>query len=152
MINPEFAIISGPFSLQGEYFHAFVDTEKTIRFFGFYLYGSYFITGEHRRYDTLRSTFVGIEPKHDFRPFQNQWGAWELAARISYLDLNDSPIAGGEERNFTAGVNWYLRSNARVMINYIRADLRVEAARCGQRRSVDDGSADIFQIRFHIFF
>jgi len=147
VINPEFAMVSGPSSLQGEFIHAFVDTDKNIQFFGFYLYGSYFITGEHRRYNALRSIFTGMEPKQDFKPFQGQWGAWELAARLSYLDLNDGPIRGGEELNFTAGLNWYLRSNARVMINYIRANLQDR-----EDPPVDEGSADIIQMRFHIFF
>ena len=147
VINPEFAMVSGPFSLQGEYFHAFVDAGENVQFSGFYLYGSYFITGEHRRYNALRSIFTGMEPKHGFKPFQGQWGAWELAARLSYLDLNDGPIRGGEELNFTAGLNWYLRSNARVMINYIRAKLQDR-----EDPPVDEGCADIIQMRFHIFF
>jgi len=58
IINPEVAVVAGPFSLQGEYFHLFADSDKTDdpRFWGFYLYGSYFITGEHRNYD--RSTGI----------------------------------------------------------------------------------------------
>jgi len=59
----------------------------------------------------------------------------------------DGPIRGGEELNFTAGLNWYLRSNARVMVNYIRANLRDR-----EDPPVDEGSADIIQMRFHIFF
>jgi phosphate-selective porin OprO/OprP len=147
IINPEFALVAGPFSLQGEYFQAFVETEEDLEFIGYYLYGSYFITGEHRRYNAQKSIFRGIKPKHDFRPFQGQWGAWELAARISYLDLNDGPISGGEELNFTAGLNWSLHSNARVMFNYIRADLKDR-----ENPFVDNGSADIVQMRFHVFF
>jgi len=53
IINTELAIVSGPLSLQGEYFHLFADSDEADnpRFWGFYLYGSYFITGEHRNYD-----------------------------------------------------------------------------------------------------
>jgi phosphate-selective porin OprO/OprP len=146
-INSEFAMVSGPFSLQGEYFHSFVDFETDLQFFGFYLYGTYAITGEHRRYNPLRSIFTGIRPDNDFRPFEGKWGAWEVAARLSYLDLNDGPIRGGEELNFTAGLNWYLRPNLRLMVNYVRADLR-------DRREPreDDGVADIIMSRIHLFF
>ena len=31
----------------------------------------------------------------------------EIAARISKLDLTDSGVDGGEQKNFTLGVNWY---------------------------------------------
>ena len=64
-----------------------MDAGENVQFSGFFLYGSYFITGEHRRYNVLRSIFTGIEPKQDFKPFQGQWGAWELAARLSYFLL-----------------------------------------------------------------
>jgi phosphate-selective porin OprO/OprP len=146
-INPEFALVSGPFSLQGEYFHSFVDFADDLQFFGFYLYGSYVITGEHRRYNPIRSVFTGIRPKHDFQPFEGKWGAWEVAARVSYLDLNDGPIRGGEELNVTLGLNWYLRSNLRIMVNYIRANLKDR-----EDPPVDDGTADIIMSRINLFF
>jgi phosphate-selective porin OprO/OprP len=147
VINPEFAWVSGPFSLQSEYFHAFVDSQKTLQFFGGYLYASYILTGEHRRYNPLRSIFTGVRPDNDFHPIQGKWGAWEVGVRLSYLDLNDGPIRGGEELNFTAGVNWYLFSNARVMFNYVRANIKDR-----EGPPVNNGSADIFMSRFHIFF
>ena len=147
VINPEFALVSGPFSLQGEYFHSFVDFETDLQFLGFYLYGTYTITGEHRRYNPTRSVFTGIRPDNDFRPLEGKWGAWEVAARLSYLDLNDGSIRGGEELNFTAGLNWYLRSNLRVMVNYVRADLKDR-----EDPRVDDGVADIIMSRIHFFF
>jgi phosphate-selective porin OprO/OprP len=70
-----------------------------------------------------------------------------VAARLSYLDLNDGPIRGGEELNFTAGLNWYLRPNLRVMVNYIRANLKDR-----ENPHVDDGAADIIMSRIHLFF
>ena len=48
----------------------------------------------------------------------------EIAARYSFIDLNDKTIAGGEEQNFTAGVNWYLYSNLRLTLNYVYADVK----------------------------
>jgi phosphate-selective porin OprO/OprP len=147
VINPEFGMVSGPFSLQGEYFHSFVEFANDLQFFGFYLYGTYAITGEHRRYNPIGSIFTGIRPDHDFQPFEGYWGAWEVAGRLSYLDLNDGPIRGGEELNFTLGLNWYLRSNVRMMFNYIHANVKDR-----ENPTVDDGTANIFQGRFHIFF
>ncbi|NIM98410.1 MAG: porin, partial [candidate division Zixibacteria bacterium] len=53
-------------------------------------------------------------------------------------DLTDGSISGGELDDFTLGVNWYLYPNARIMGNYIFADLD------------DVGETNIFQVRFQV--
>ena len=56
------------------------------------------------------------------------WGAWEIAARYSVVDLNDrlgSPdgVAGGKQAIITAGLNWYVNRNIRFMINYLHGTI-----------------------------
>ncbi|MFM8220119.1 MAG: porin, partial [Planctomycetaceae bacterium] len=51
------------------------------------------------------------------------WGAWEVAGRWSYIDLNSRDIQGGRLNDATLGLNWYLTANAKVQFNYIRAFL-----------------------------
>ena len=51
------------------------------------------------------------------------FGAWELALRYSYLNLNDELADGGILSDITAGTNWYVNPNTRVMLNYVHADL-----------------------------
>jgi phosphate-selective porin OprO/OprP len=114
----------GSISLQGEYFHAFTGGSEVgnPKFWGGYLQVSYFLTGEHRIYDTANGIFLRIKPKQNFHPLRGGWGAWEVAARLSYLDLNNrGDIKGGQETNLTLGLNWYLNPNIRFMFNYIRA-------------------------------
>lgn len=147
LINPEFAIVLGPLSLQGEYFHAFVDAEDNLEFWGYYVYGSFFITGENRKYNTSNGVFSRVRPKRNFRPFKGGWGAWELGLRYSHIDLNDKDISGGRERNLTAGLNWYLNPNFRLTLNYIRANVKDRA-----KAQVDSGRAHILQSRFQIAF
>ena len=67
-------------------------------------------------------------------------GAWEVCLRYSHLDLTDGLIAGGVLDDFTVALNWYLNPNTRFMFNYVYADRE------------DVGSANIFQMRFHIDF
>ena len=150
LINTELAMVLGLFSLQGEYFHAFTGASEVghPKFWGVYLQASYFLTGEHRTYDTANGIFSQIKPKNDFYPLKGKWGAWEVATRLSYLDLNGEDIKGGKERNFTAGLNWYFNPNIRLMFNYIRA--HVEDRR--EYPPVDKVNANIFQARFQINF
>jgi len=147
LINPELAVVSGPLSFQGEYVHAFADGAGNPQFWGYYGYGSLFLTGEHRNYDVSSGVFSRLAPKRNFRPFQGGWGALELGLRYSFIDLNDKAIRGGTERNFTAGLNWYLNRNMRFMFNYIWANVEDRSD-----PQVADGRADIVQGRFQIVF
>jgi len=149
-INPEFAVVTGPLSFQAEYFHLFNKAEALgdPDFCGFYLYGSYFLTGEHRNYGTKSGAFFRLEPRQNFRPREGGWGAWEVAARFSYINLNDGAIKGGKEANFTAGLNWYLTRNTRFMFNYILAYIKDRET----PPAVDSGRSHIFQARFQFEF
>jgi len=149
MINPEWAVVLGPLSFQAEVVQAFVDANGVGDpcFWGGYLYASYFVTGEHRTYDRKKGVFSRVAPKDNFQFRGGGWGAWELALRFSCIDLNSGTIRGGRENDLTAGLNWYIDPNIRIMLNYIHADVRDRAS-----PSVDNGTSDIFQGRFQINF
>ncbi len=56
------------------------------------------------------------------------WGAWEIAGRVSTIDLNDQlgsafGIAGGRQTVYAAGLNWYVNNNIRFMLNYLHGDV-----------------------------
>ena len=149
LINPEVAMVAGPLSFQGEYFHVFTGADEVgdPQFWGWYAYLSYFLTGDHRRYNASNGTFSRIEPKHHFHPLRGEWGAWELGLRYSYVDLNDEGLKGGKERNITLGLNWYLSPDIRFQFNYINAKVEDRAD-----PQVEDGRADVLQARFQIYF
>jgi phosphate-selective porin OprO/OprP len=146
-LNPELAFVYGPFSLQGEYFWTKTDADVVDdpTFKGGYVFGSWFITGESRAYKQSSATFGRVRPKKNFSIGEPGWGAWELAARYSTVDLTDKDVKGGEEYNITAGLNWYLNPHTRIMFNYVYADLE-------DRADVRDDNIDIFQARFQISF
>lgn len=145
--NPEGAVVLGPLSFQGEYFHTLVNSFENLQFWGYYLYASYFLTGEHRRYGKRSGTFFETRPIHPFHPFRGDWGGWEVLFRHSYVDLNDGRIRGGKERNFTFGLNWYMGNRMRLKFNYVHVYLTDRAD-----PPVDNGRGDIFQARFSFAF
>ena len=146
LFGPELALVYGPLSLQTEYQFANVDLEEgggsDPDFSGFYVYGSYFLTGENRRYSTKSGSFDMVKPKKNFK-WGEGLGAIELAARYSALDLADEDISGGRLQDTTVGVNWYLNPNMRIMLNYVHSEADVRGV---------DGSADLVGMRFNIFF
>lgn len=114
----EAALVQGPFSLQAEYLAASVARKNgnpDADFDGYYVFGSWFLTGESRPYDAKKGAFGRVKPSA-------KSGAWELAARYSSLDLTDGAIDGGEMDNWTVGVNYYMNANARLMFNYVGVD------------------------------
>lgn len=149
LLGAEAAVVFGPFSAQGEFVQAWVDTGSGLQnideFRGGYALVSYFLTGESRKYKDSSGAFDRVKPKENFwSPNSDNFGkgAWELAGRFSHLKLSDrdAPIMGGEMNNFTAGINWYLNPNVRVMGNWIYSYLA----------GVDD--SQIFQMRFQVDF
>ena len=143
-VNAELAMVYGPWSFQGQCYYISLDAEAAgdPDFWGYYAFWSYFITGEHRNYNPSIGVFTGVEPQPSFHPTKGEWGAWELAFRHSYVDLNDGIIKGGKESNFTAGVNWIHNRNVRLMFNYIHAYVKDRAS-----PSIENGKAHIFQAR-----
>jgi phosphate-selective porin OprO and OprP len=126
-INPEIAFALGPVSVQGEYTHAFVAQvdEPDPQFGAFYVEGSYFLTGESRAgfYRTQFGYFDRVIPIDNFSVDGKHWGAWQLVARFSRIDLDSKNVEGGTLDDVTAGVNWYLNPNTRVIVNYVWAHL-----------------------------
>jgi phosphate-selective porin OprO/OprP len=127
LINFEAAIVHGPFSIQSEYMYVPVDEINGgyLWFQGYYSQLSYFLTGEHRPYRSDRGFFDRVTPKKDFcwASGKRGAGAWEVATRISHLDLNNQQVLGGELTDLTIGLNWYVTKYLRFQCNYIRAFL-----------------------------
>ena len=113
----ELATTFGPLSVQGEYEMGSINTDdKSYKTSGYYAFASYFLTGEHRPYKN--SSFGRVKPK-------NSYGAVELVARYSVMDMNGTfDVDGNDDKNYavsniTAGINWYINKHTRVMYNYV---------------------------------
>ncbi|HUR29415.1 MAG TPA: porin, partial [Planctomycetota bacterium] len=130
----EAAWVNGPLSIQGEYVRTAVDqvSDTWIDLDGYYLFASYFLTGESRGYNTATGAFSRVRVAHPFGK-DGGMGAWEVGLRYSTLDLNSeaghssapgtvnpqSANDGGRVDSITAGTTWYLNDYTRVMMNYI---------------------------------
>lgn len=116
----EAAGVWGPLSLQAEYMRADLTRAKArdASFDGWYAQASWFLTGESRPYKVADGIFDRVTPKSSVG--LGGWGAWEVAARLSDVDLTDAGIVGGQQRDLTLALNWYLAPNLRLMIDYVR--------------------------------
>ena len=63
-----------------------------------------------------------VRPKRELRDGSGGLGAFEIAARFSYIDLNDKDIKGGKLADVSFAFNWYPTYPTRVSFNVIRAD------------------------------
>lgn len=143
----EAAFISGPFHVQGEYYYTSVDrdisTNADLDFSGFYVEGGWFLTGESMNYKPSKGIYSRVTPKGIVG--KGGIGAWQVALRFSSLDLTDKDVIGGEEDNFTLGLNWYATPNIRFAANYVNV-LDVDGG------SNDGDEPESFQIRSQVEF
>ncbi|MEA3347228.1 MAG: porin, partial [Candidatus Auribacterota bacterium] len=147
LVGLEGALVYGPFHAEGELIQSFVNrTNGVNNFYSGYVQAGFFLTGEHRSYKNKAGVFSRTKPKNNFNIVKlidgdyKSIGAWELAARWSGIDLNNHDIEGGIMNDTTAGLNWYLNPNMRIMSNYIHSN----------RNGI--GYADIYQMRFQVDF
>lgn len=109
---------------------------------GYYVMASYVLTGESKSYDFDTGTFGRVHPKC-------KYGAWEILARYSFVNLRDGLIYPSASSSYqgtvyrpaldtsrdmvggahgaTVGLTWWVSDNVRFMANYVRADLPIDA-------------------------
>jgi phosphate-selective porin OprO/OprP len=143
--------VHGPWSFQAEAMAAIVDQQAagTATLGGAYMQVGYFLTGEHRPYDRVAGAIDRVKPFEDFFWINSNGmhcrglGAWEVAARWSYIDLTDGTINGGNMSNMTLGLNWYCNPYCKVVANYVhssldsRSGIQSETSAYGLRAQLD---------------
>lgn len=136
LYNIQTALLFGSLSLQAECNMASIDqlTGGPVFFWGGYAQASLFLTGEHRQYLAKTGAFGGPKVLRPFLCKSGQLGqdgglgAWEIAARIGYIDYSSPNIppsnglaVGNRVADVTFGLNWYLNDNTRLMFNCVPA-------------------------------
>jgi phosphate-selective porin OprO/OprP len=119
---------------------------STHTFPGAYALARYILTGERLPYNKTGGVFGRIVPDDPFSFSGGGVGAWELAARWSYINLNGANLLGPGRRlnDLTFGVNWYLNKHTKFQFNYIHAFLADPV--------FGDSNADITAVRAQVDF
>ncbi len=175
LLGTEFLYIHGPWSFQAEYGWNFLNDAhvdgkpvENYEFNGGYFQVSYLLTGEYRHYDkkygTLSRYYLGGDG-----PYENAFlvrdalgdlccgrGAWELACRYSYVNLNSDlgsgdPIKGGILNGVTVALNWYLNTNLSVMTDW-SYDYRFDANSPTTGAAISNGSTNGFGTEVQVSF
>lgn len=172
----------GPFSIQGEYLGIHYNRDAgllgffntgashapggtSINFDGFYVYGTWYLTGESRA-EAYVSYPEDFNSPGNFRQIKilnpvraGGWGAWELAARFSEINLNDGTVGfvqpvgnrpniqGGRQSDFTLGLNWYPDVGIRFMANWVHV-LQLSAP--FNRPDINGINPDLFEVRAQV--
>lgn len=142
--NLELAGTRGPLFFQSEYYGANLDPVAGggLDFNGAYAQVAYCLTGESHAYNKAAGVYGRIIPHRNYG--HCGVGAWEIAARWSYLDLTDGAVTGGEITDYTLGLNWYLNRYTKFQFNYIHVDL--------ERPAAVDSDANVFAARAQLDF
>lgn len=155
-LGGEVAFVYGPFSVQSEFVGAYpVDfAGDTHNINSCYIYTSYFLTGENRRYDRKNGTTTRVIPFENFFRVRDEncnvstgKGAWEVGYRWSYIDFRDAVSTAGNASRFlnhTVGLNWYLNPYTRMMFNYVYST--------EEAINHADGHLSVFEMRAQVDF
>jgi phosphate-selective porin OprO and OprP len=113
---------------QGGWFRYEIDRRIAVpnpNFDGWYAFLAYSLTGEQHPYDPTTASFRNLRPAHPLGT-PGGWGALEVLARYSSIDLDYQPfttaasggIAGGKQDVWTIGLNWYPNNAIKFQLNY----------------------------------
>ena len=127
-ISPQAYYYYGPFSLLGEY--AISDQKVSLAgsapkqsarldHTAWQVSAGWLLTGED-------ASFTGVVPRHSFNPGQGGWGAWQLVARYSRLDIDPGAFplysnprtSASSAQEWSVGLNWYLNRNVKVAASF----------------------------------
>jgi phosphate-selective porin OprO/OprP len=132
----------GPLTIQGEMLRSFVDAEEegSLQLHGAYAQATWVLTGEERPYQRGQAIWGRIEPARPLAPRRGRWGALELTARTSWLDLDDGVIEGGRLWSASVGPAWTWNRWVRLLGSYVFA----------RPTRSDEDDAHVLQLRIEL--
>jgi phosphate-selective porin OprO and OprP len=155
-IAPQLYYYTGPFGLMGEYINSSQEVRKgptkaDLTNSGWFVQASYLLTGE-------KSGYRNPAPAKPFDPSKHQWGAWEVVARYSRVNIDDEAFQKGladptasasDAKAFTLGLNWYLNKVFKAQFNWEHTDFNRKIKFTGEDpRDHEDVLLTQFQLSF----
>lgn len=144
MWGGEAAWVSGPFSVSGEFNQLRVQRSgEDYDFSSWHVATTYSLTGESlaEAYRVDAGEFKRLRaPKGE--------QAWEVAARIANIDLNDGTLSGGSEDAASLELNWYVNRNLRILFGWTH----LLDTSGGSAATAAAQGADIFTVRGQLNF
>ncbi|HYC00633.1 MAG TPA: porin [Candidatus Limnocylindrales bacterium] len=130
-VSPQAYYYFGPFGAMGEYVHSSQELRRgavhgTTANDAWQARVSYVLTGED-------ASYKAVVPAQPFDFGRGGWGAWEIAARISSLDVDDDafrlgfadPEAAATQADaYTLALNWYLNKNVAFYLDYEHSEFK----------------------------
>jgi phosphate-selective porin OprO/OprP len=127
-LSPQAYYYYGPFGLLGEYVISDQQVSRRaltnpatayLRNTAWEVTGSWLLTGED-------ATYGPVIPLRNFNPREGAWGAWQLVARYSQLNVDNNtfplfanPVTSAiAAHEWSVGLNWYLNRNVRFDLSY----------------------------------
>jgi len=127
-LSPQAYYYYGPFGLLGEYVISDQQVSRLsltnpatahLRNTAWEVTGSWLLTGED-------ATYGPVIPLRNFNPREGTWGAWQLVARYSQLNVDNNafplfanPVTSASAAHeWSIGLNWYLNRNVRFDLSY----------------------------------
>jgi phosphate-selective porin OprO/OprP len=159
--SPQAYFYRGPLGVLAEYVSSSIELQRgslavrEVKNDAYNLTVGYVLTGEE-------ASYRGVTPRTAFNPSAGTWGAFELVARISGVDLDDDIFTGGaavrlanpnvSATKLTAyglGLNWHLSRSVRAGFNVYRNefDLAPGAAPAANALIADDETAFISRLQ-----
>ncbi len=183
-LYPQSYWIWGPFKLVGEYAIANQDIANQVLEKGLTVdkYSmnqnieawnvtiDYVLTGEQNAFLNQ-----GIKPRHNFNPFEGDWGAWQVAARFTPINFDNGsfknvgtaakpiyPFADprtsvSAASTWSLGTNWWLNPNVKLQFDYSQTSFDGGAAQLkpdGTKTNtvIDRETEKVFQTRVQLGF
>ena len=126
--SPQLFFFRGPFGSWAEYVHTELPITRNgvsddIENRAWQVAASWVLTGE-----AATDAGAGVRPRAIFDPATGHWGAFQIAARIHELEVDQAAIvlglaAAGSSRKaqaWTVGLNWILTPNVKYVLNFER--------------------------------
>lgn len=162
--SPQGYFYRGSFGLLAEYVGSSIEVRRgagpiqDVKNHAYNLSLGYVLTGEE-------STYRGVTPKTSFNPSAGTWGAFEVVARLSGVDIDDSVFGGTAATRlanpnvsatqltaYGLGLNWHFSKSARAGFNFFHNKFKLAPGAAPAATALISDHENTFITRFQIAF